>query len=120
MTDKQSAENGRFAPGNKGGPGRPKGSPNKSTAEIKAALIEAFAVMQSDPSKPYALAEWAKANPDRFYPLVASRLIPSESRVDSRVNVRREGDLKTYSEAELIAIIQEGEAERAANNAEGA
>lgn len=110
MMEKQTAENGRFLPGNKGGPGRPKGVPNKTTAEVKAALIEAFAIMQEDPSKPYALAEWAKANPDRFYPLVAARLIPAESRVDSRVRVRREGDLNTYSNEELLAIIAQGEA----------
>ena len=48
-TEKQSAkngserdDNGRFAPGNPGGPGRPKGEPNTFSAEIKADLLAAY------------------------------------------------------------------------------
>jgi hypothetical protein len=104
MTEKQTAENGRFVPGGKGGPGRPKGLPNKTTAEIKAAILAAFTILQREEGKPYALSEWAKANPDKFYPL-AARLIPSEARVDSRIAMRGDVDLRRLTTAELEAIV---------------
>jgi hypothetical protein len=45
--DKQSGENdrtdgGKFAPGNRASPGRPRGSPNRSTTELKSAILQAL------------------------------------------------------------------------------
>lgn len=57
------------------GPGRPKGMPNKITRTVRVAFEEAFREINVDPSKPYALGEWAKKNPTEFYRL-ASKLIP--------------------------------------------
>lgn len=42
MTVKKTSTNGKFEPGNKAGKGRPKGVPNKLTADVKAAILEAF------------------------------------------------------------------------------
>jgi hypothetical protein len=52
-------------------PGRPKGSVNKVSKTMKEAFKEAFELMGGVPK----LVEWAEANPDKFYPLVA-RLLP--------------------------------------------
>jgi hypothetical protein len=46
-TAKQSGENdrtdaGRFAPGNRASPGRPRGSPNRSTSELRTAILAAL------------------------------------------------------------------------------
>jgi len=55
------------------GPGRPKGMPNKSTASIKAAFLEAF----ERRGGAEALVTWAETNETEFYKL-ASKLIPTE------------------------------------------
>ena len=47
------------------GKGRPKGSPNKSTASVKAALEEAFERRGGVP----ALIAWANEEPAEFYKL---------------------------------------------------
>jgi hypothetical protein len=60
----------------KGGPkngGRKKGTPNKSSASVKAAFLLAFDAAGGDK----ALAEWAKANRTEFYKLYA-KLLPTE------------------------------------------
>ena len=46
-TAKQSAGNdrtdgGKFAPGNRASPGRPRGSPNRSTSELRTAILAAL------------------------------------------------------------------------------
>jgi hypothetical protein len=56
-----------------GSRGRPKGSPNKVTASIKAAFKEAFDEMGGAP----ALVKWGLANKTEFYKLV-TKLIPTE------------------------------------------
>lgn len=45
--------------------GRQKGTPNKTTKEVKNALIQAFDELGGVP----ALVEWGKKNPDDFYKL---------------------------------------------------
>jgi hypothetical protein len=55
------------------GIGRKKGIPNKSTAAVKAALIEAFDKSGGVP----ALVKFAKSNPVDFYKLWA-KLLPTE------------------------------------------
>lgn len=61
-----------MAKGRKTG-GRQKGVPNKATAGVKAAMLEAFKGIGGVP----ALTVWAKANPTEYYKLFA-RLIPTE------------------------------------------
>lgn len=59
-----------FAAGN---PGRPPGSINKTTREVKAALAEAFDGLGGVE----ALVRWGQANPNLFYPLWA-KLLPHQ------------------------------------------
>lgn len=55
------------------GKGRKKGVPNKATASVKAALLEAFEKKGGVP----ALLKWAKDNETEFYKLWG-RLAPTE------------------------------------------
>lgn len=52
--------------------GRQKGTPNKVTATVRQSFTEAFHHVNQGPS---SLAQWGRANPDKFYPL-AAKLIP--------------------------------------------
>lgn len=63
---------GPSAAGNRG-KGRKKGVPNKTTASVKAALVEAFDKRGGVP----ALVKWASANETEFYKLWG-RLVPHE------------------------------------------
>jgi len=67
-----TAKNTRPKPPN-AGKGRPKGSLNKTTASIKAALLEAF----EQRGGVGALVKWATTNETEFYKL-CGRLIPTE------------------------------------------
>lgn len=60
-------------PGGKKTGGRKKGTPNRVTASIKSALVEAFDALGGVPS----LVKWGKENQTEFYKLVA-RLVPVE------------------------------------------
>ena len=76
---KNSNISGRFQPGQSGNPaGRPVGSKNRFSA-LKEAFVEAFDGVGGVDS----LIEWAKDNPDKFYPLLA-RLFPKEVAVESK------------------------------------
>lgn len=55
------------------GKGRPKGSVNKKTAQVKAALIAVYDKKGGDA----ALLQWAKANETEFYKLWG-RMLPQE------------------------------------------
>jgi len=58
------------------GPGRPKGSVNKSTATMKAAIESVYQALQEGSGKPHGhFIEWAKDNETEFYKL-AAKLIP--------------------------------------------
>lgn len=68
-----------FPKGKSGNPnGRPKGSENKITKEIKtvkATVLEAFHELQKHPKA--NLVAWGQRNPSQFYQ-VAAKLIPTE------------------------------------------
>lgn len=55
------------------GPGRPKGSPNKTTVLVKTALQNVYAKKGGDA----ALLKWAKDNETEFYKLWG-RMLPTE------------------------------------------
>lgn len=59
------------------GKGRPKGSVNKTTASVKAALLEAFEQRGGVP----ALVAWANEQPGEFYKLWG-RLAPADVTAD--------------------------------------
>lgn len=69
------ARNGNVRPPN-AGKGRPKGTPNKTTASIKAALSEAFEKLGGVRS----LVAWGTDNPSDFYKLWG-RMAPQEMAV---------------------------------------
>ena len=62
--------------------GRKAGTPNKVTASVKAALIEAFDKLGGVPS----LVAWGQQNPDDFYKLWA-KLLPTEVHATGDVGV---------------------------------
>lgn len=62
-----------------------KGRPNKINAELKEHFMKAFHYAQLDDKS--KLQNWAKNNPDKFYPLVA-RLFPTE------IDVSHEGEIE--------------------------
>jgi hypothetical protein len=70
-------------PGERRG-GRVKGTPNKTTATVKEALIQAFEQRGGVPS----LILWAEDNPTEFYKLWG-RMLPQEVNADLNVS----GDL---------------------------
>lgn len=63
---------GGSKPGQRRG-GRRKGTPNKTTATVKAALVEAFDKLGGVPE----LVKWGKANPSQFYALWG-KMLPTE------------------------------------------
>ena len=67
-----------FEKGDAGGPGRPPGTPNKSTAEVKAALEACFDGLGGI----QALQDWATLNPTEFYKLWG-KLIPKDLKVST-------------------------------------
>jgi hypothetical protein len=73
-----------MAKGKKTG-GRRKGSPNKTTADVKAALVAAFDQLGGVP----ALVRFAKKRPAEFYKLWA-KLLPSEVKATVDGTVRLE------------------------------
>ncbi|MBU2754900.1 hypothetical protein HFU84_12945 [Acidithiobacillus sp. CV18-2] len=84
MTDKISDENrdpkGLFLPGNRGGPGRPKGSGNVFSMDLKAAIEEAFIQLGG--------VQWLVAlgrdDPKAFAALLA-KLLPKQLEADIEV-----------------------------------
>lgn len=64
-----------FAKGKSKTGGREKGVPNKITASVKEAIVNAFNELQNDPDA--NLIAWGKKNTTAFY-MVASKVIPSE------------------------------------------
>jgi hypothetical protein len=62
-----------FKKGQKKVGGRKKGSTNATTANVKAALVEAFDELGGVPS----LVKWGKKNPSHFY-AIWSKLLPTE------------------------------------------
>ena len=66
-----------FTDGGRPGPGRPKGSPNRTTVAMKNAISTVFEDLQAghggEGAYPHFLA-WAKANPTEFYRMAARQL----------------------------------------------
>lgn len=71
-----------MAPGRKTG-GRQKGSVNRTTANVKAVLEEAFERLGGVE----ALAAWAQANPGPFYSLWG-KLVPRDLKVEADLDHR--------------------------------
>lgn len=63
-----------FEKGHRRTGGRKKGTPNRTSAEIKAVIAEAF----DELGGVAALVAWARRNPDFFYGKLWIRLLPKE------------------------------------------
>ena len=84
-TDKQTAENGdgrgdagRFAPGNAGGPVRPKGEPNRIGADLKTDLWEAYQRRGG--------AAWLETLPPKTFVGLLAKLLPRDLRVEAEAH----------------------------------
>jgi len=86
----------------KGGPGRPKGVPNKVTRCMKAQTWKVFEALEADPKT--SLEGIAKKNPIWFYTVFSSKIIPKDLnlRVISTVD-----DLTDEERASILADLQE-------------
>jgi hypothetical protein len=85
--DKQTADNGddgrdehgQFAEGNTGGPGRPKGKPNKINAVLKDNILQAYQQRGG--------VEWLKGLKDRDFVGLLEKTMPREVSADVRAQV---------------------------------
>ena len=57
----------------KAGPGRPKGVPNKTTTEVKAAIEDAFKYLETHSD---GFNAWSRANQTIFYTQLLPKLLP--------------------------------------------
>ena len=85
----------------KGGPGRPKGVPNKVTRCMKAQTWKVFEALDADPKT--SLEEIAKKNPIWFYTVFSSKIIPKD--VNLRV-IQTVDDLTDEEQAALLADLE--------------
>jgi hypothetical protein len=66
-------------PKHKPGPGRPKGSKNRTSVELRQNVVEAYLKLGGV----RGLVAWGKTERGEFYRLMVARLIPAESHVVS-------------------------------------
>lgn len=85
--------------------GRQKGTPNKTTREVREWFNLVFRMLQKDPD--VNLFEWAKANPTEFYKL-AARLIPTQTQLTGQngnpIEVKAVRDFESLPVQDLEAI----------------
>jgi hypothetical protein len=89
----------------KGGPGRPKGVPNKVTRCMKAQTWKVFEALEADPKT--SLFEIAKKNPRWFHSVFSSRIIPK----DLNVNLTLLDAWKQASDEEKLRLLEALKAE---------
>lgn len=95
-----------YAKGQSGNPnGRPKGSPNKLTRTVREAFEETFELLQENPGENYALGQWAKKNPDKFY-LLAQKLIPTQVQAQVEDVTEIDNTTRTARLAGLVARLE--------------
>ena len=81
-TEKQTAENGtrdgqgRFAPGNPGGPGRPRGEPNKMGGEVKCDILAAYVERGG--------IDWLGGLTDNLFVRLLEKVMPKQIAADIR------------------------------------
>lgn len=93
MTDKQTGRNGNRG---KPGPGRPKGSPNKTTALLKDAILQAATNAGGTKGLVGYLELQAAANPGPFMSLLG-KVLPTQVAGDP------DAPLRTVTRIELVA-----------------
>ena len=91
-TVKKMETNGKFVEGHPGGPGRPKGVPNKTTRLAKAVIAEAADRLGG----PDRLVEWAKENAGNervFWGTIYPKLLPLQVNAEIEGNIAVRGAL---------------------------
>ncbi|MBU4233890.1 MAG: hypothetical protein L6277_10460 [Desulfobacterales bacterium] len=83
----------------KGGPGRPKGVPNKVTRCMKAQTWKVFEALEANPKT--SLEEIAKKNPMWFYTVFSSKIIPKD------LNLRVIQSIDDLTEEEQQALLED-------------
>lgn len=98
MADKQTAKNaiGKGKPG----PGRPKGQPNKTTALLKDAILQAATKAGGKDGLVGYLTMQATANPQSFLPLLG-KVLPMQ------VTGEDGGPIRTVTRVELVTLTSE-------------
>jgi hypothetical protein len=84
----------------KGGPGRPKGVPNKVTRCMRTKTWKVFEALEADPKT--SLEEIAKKNPIWFYTVFSSKMIPK----DLNVNLTLTDAWEKATEEEKLELIK--------------
>ena len=89
---KKLEHKGKFVEGHPGGPGRPKGVPNKTTRLAKAVIAEAADRLGGADR----LVEWARENPGNervFWGTIYPKLLPLQVNAEIEANVAVRGAL---------------------------
>src|SRR5262245_32946685 len=87
--------------GHKKAGGRKKGTPNKATASVKAALVEAFDELGGVP----ALVRFGKKNPAAFYALWA-KMLPTEVKLAGETAIRILSDDDFWGNRDRLASAE--------------
>lgn len=91
-TIKKMETNGRFVEGHPGGPGRPKGVPNKTTSLAKSVIAEAAEQLGGT----QRLVQWARENQGNervFWGTIYPKLLPLQVNADIEANIAVRGAL---------------------------
>lgn len=91
-TIKKMESNGRFVEGHPGGPGRPKGVPNKTTSLAKSVIAEAAEQLGGT----QRLVQWARENQGNervFWGTIYPKLLPLQVNADIEANIAVRGAL---------------------------
>ena len=100
---RQRSSNGTFAPGNPGGPGRPKGSPNKVNAVLKDDIVQAYQEKGG--------VKWLRSLPPRIFVRLLEKVLPKQVAAD--VSMAGKGqfmglDLSKLSDEQLSRLAHAG------------
>lgn len=69
------------------GPGRPKGSKNKVSRDIRKYIVDVAAQLEAEGR---GLKEWAESNPDLFWSKVFKAVVPKEVSAEVKGSMRLE------------------------------
>lgn len=78
-----------FKKGHKLATGRPKGSKNKTTLEVKQVVLKTF----KDMGGCKAFKQWAEENPNLFYDKFLSKMVPKEVEMSGGLEIDASVDM---------------------------
>lgn len=111
MPNRNSTGNPNWTRGVSGNPnGRPKGSKNKLPGQILSRVIDVWDKLEKTKGK--SLLEIAKANPEWFYNVFISRMIPRSIDLNALLDIPALENIKELPDSMLAQIVREGIAKR--------